>query len=349
MTAGLEHAGGDVVAVIDADLQDPPEAIADMVDRWRGGVDVAYGVRSSRRGESASKRALSRAYYRLMNRLSEVPVPLDTGDFRLMDRRVVDALLTMPEQSRYVRGMVAWTGFRQEPVYFDRAPRLAGRTKYSLGRMVRLATDGILSFSVIPLRLATYLGFAASALALIGIVYALVLRLLTDVWVTGWTLLFIAMLFLGGVQLLVLGVIGEYLGRAYGELKRRPSTSSRRNSASRPANRRMRHTAKQPRSPRTGHATRTHANSISRRVGDLCRRRQCRGALDILRSVQRRSRSADPEGDCRRGGQPKAIDEQRLVAGSGRMCKTAGLESAFRREGGSAPCSKKPAMYWRSK
>ena len=222
LTAGLEHAGGDVVAVIDADLQDPPEAIADMVDRWRGGVDVAYGVRSTRRGESASKRALSRAYYRLMNRLSEVPVPLDTGDFRLMDRKVVDALLTMPEQSRYLRGMVAWTGFRQEPVYFERAPRLAGRTKYSLGRMVRLATDGILSFSVIPLRLATYLGFAASALALIGIVYALVLRLLTDVWVTGWTLLFIAMLFLGGVQLLVLGVIGEYLGRAYGELKRRP-------------------------------------------------------------------------------------------------------------------------------
>lgn len=222
LTAGLEHARGDVVAVIDADLQDPPEAIADMVDRWRGGVDVAYGVRSTRRGESASKRALSRAYYRLMNRLSEVPVPLDTGDFRLMDRKVVDALLTMPEQSRYVRGMVAWTGFRQEPVYFDRAPRLAGGTKYSFGKMVRLAADGILSFSVIPLRLATYLGFAASALAMGGIVYALVLRLLTDVWVTGWTLLFIAMMFLGGVQLLVLGVIGEYLGRAYGELKRRP-------------------------------------------------------------------------------------------------------------------------------
>ena len=222
LTAGLEHASGDVVVVIDADLQDPPEAIADMVDRWRGGADVAYGVRSTRHGESASKRALSRAYYRLMNRLSEVPVPLDTGDFRLMDRKVVNALLTMPEQSRYVRGMVAWTGFRQEPVYFDRAARLAGRTKYSLGKMVRLATDGILSFSVIPLRLATYLGFAASALAMGGIVYALVLRLLTDVWVTGWTLLFIAMLFLGGVQLLVLGVIGEYLGRAYGELKRRP-------------------------------------------------------------------------------------------------------------------------------
>ena len=222
LTAGLERSRGDIVAIIDADLQDPPEAIADMVDRWRGGADVAYGVRSARQGESASKRALSSAFYRLMNRLSEIPVPLDTGDFRLMDRVVVDALLSMPEQSRYVRGMVAWTGFRQEPVYFERAPRLAGRTKYSIGKMFRLATDGILSFSVIPLRLATYLGFAASALALAGIVYALVLRLLTDVWVTGWTLLFIAMLFFGGVQLLVLGVIGEYLGRAYGELKRRP-------------------------------------------------------------------------------------------------------------------------------
>lgn len=222
LTAGLDHASGDVVAVIDADLQDPPEAISEMVDRWRAGADVAYGVRSMRRGERVSKRAFSHAFYRLMNRLSEVPVPLDTGDFRLMDRRVVDALLAMPEQSRYVRGMVAWTGFRQEPVHFERAPRQAGGTKYSFGKMVRLATDGILSFSVIPLRLASYLGFAASALALAGIVYALVLRLLTDVWVTGWTLLFIAMLFLGGVQLLVLGVIGEYLGRAYGELKRRP-------------------------------------------------------------------------------------------------------------------------------
>lgn len=222
LTAGLEHAGGDVVAVIDADLQDPPEVIREMVDRWRAGADVAYGVRSVRQGESVSKRVLSGAFYRLLNRLSEVPVPLDTGDFRLMDRKVVDALLAMPEQSRYVRGMVAWAGFRQEPVRFERAPRLAGGTKYSFAKMVRLATDGILSFSVVPLRLATYLGFAASALALAGIVYALVLRLLTDVWVTGWTLLFIAMLFLGGVQLLVLGVIGEYLGRAYGELKRRP-------------------------------------------------------------------------------------------------------------------------------
>ena len=222
LTAGLAHASGDVVAVIDADLQDPPEAIAEMVDRWRAGVDVAYGVRSIRQGESVSKRAFSRMFYRLLNRLSEVPVPLDAGDFRLMDRRVVDALLTMPERSRYVRGMVAWTGFRQEPVNFERAPRLAGQTKYSIAKMVRLATDGVLSFSVIPLRLATYLGFAASLLALAGIIYALVLRLLTDVWVTGWTLLFIAMLFLGGVQLLVLGVIGEYLGRVFGELKRRP-------------------------------------------------------------------------------------------------------------------------------
>ena len=222
LTAGLEYATGDVVAVIDADLQDPPEVIAEMVDRWRSGADVAFGVRSIRHGESVAKRAFSGTFYRVMNRLAEVPIPLDSGDFRLMDRRVVDALLNMPEQSRFVRGMVAWIGFRQEPVYFDRAPRLAGRTKYSFGKMVRLATDGILSFSVAPLRLAAYLGFAASALALVGILYALALRLLTDVWVTGWTLLFIGMLFLGGIQLLMLGVIGEYLGRAYAELRRRP-------------------------------------------------------------------------------------------------------------------------------
>jgi dolichol-phosphate mannosyltransferase len=139
-----------------------------------------------------------------------------------MDRKVVDALLAMPERDRFVRGMVAWVGFRQEPVYYRRAARFAGETKYPLKKMLRFATDGILSFSLVPLRLAVYIGFFAAGLALLGIVYALVLRLFTDVWITGWTLLFIGMLFLGGVQLLFLGVMGEYLGRIYGEVKRRP-------------------------------------------------------------------------------------------------------------------------------
>jgi polyisoprenyl-phosphate glycosyltransferase len=222
VSAGLEHAAGDAVVLIDADLQDPPEVVAEMVARWRAGVDVAYGVRAEREGETRFKVWTAKRFYRLINRMSEVAIPLDTGDFRLMDRRVVDALLAMPERDRFVRGMVAWAGFRQEPVHYQRAARFAGETKYPLKRMLSFAADGILSFSLAPLRLAVYTGLVASVLALLGIVYALVLRLFTDVWVAGWTLLFIAVLFLGGVQLLFLGVIGEYLGRVYGEVKRRP-------------------------------------------------------------------------------------------------------------------------------
>jgi dolichol-phosphate mannosyltransferase len=222
VTAGLEHASGDVIVIIDADLQDPPEVIHEMLARWRVGVDVAYGVRSEREGETAFKLWTAKAFYRWINRMSDVAIPLDTGDFRLMDRKVVDALLAMPERDRFVRGMVAWLGFRQEPVPYRRAARFAGVTKYPLAKMVRFATDGILSFSLVPLRLATWLGFAAAGLALSGILYALVLRLLTSIWVPGWTLLFIALSFIGGVQLVFLGVIGEYVGRIYGEVKRRP-------------------------------------------------------------------------------------------------------------------------------
>jgi dolichol-phosphate mannosyltransferase len=222
VTAGLEHARGDAVVVIDADLQDPPDVIPEMLERWRQGADVAYGVRSAREGETAFKLWTAKVFYRFINRLSDVAIPLDTGDFRLMDREVVDALLAMPERDRFVRGMVAWVGFRQEPVLYRRAARLAGETEYPLRKMLRFATDGIVSFSLVPLRIAAYMGFLAAGLALLGIVYALALRLFTDVWVTGWTLLFIGMLFLGGVQLLFLGVMGEYIGRIYGEVKRRP-------------------------------------------------------------------------------------------------------------------------------
>ncbi len=222
VAAGLEHASGEAVVLIDADLQDPPEVIPEMVERWRAGVDVAYGARTEREGETPLKLWTAKTFCRTLNRLSDVDIPLDTGDFRLMDRKVVDALLAMPERDRFVRGMVAWVGFRQEPVHYGRAARFAGRTKYPLKKMLRFASDGILSFSLVPLRLAIYMGFAASGLALAGILYALLLRLFTDVWVTGWTLLFIAVLFLGGVQLVFLGVIGEYLGRVYGEVKQRP-------------------------------------------------------------------------------------------------------------------------------
>ena len=222
VTAGLECAAGDAVAVIDADLQDPPEIIPEMLARWRAGADVAYGLRAERDGETRFKRWTAKVFYRLLDRLADIPVPLDTGDFRLMDRAVVDAFLAMPEHDRFMRGMVAWTGFRQEPVPYRRAARAAGESKYPFGKMLRLAIDGIASFSLAPLRLATWLGLLVSGLACAGIVYVVVLRLFTAAWVSGWASLLVAVLFLGGVQLLCLGILGAYLGRIYGEVKRRP-------------------------------------------------------------------------------------------------------------------------------
>ena len=222
VTAGLKCAAGDAVVLIDADLQDPPEIIPEMLERWRRGADVAYGLRTERDGETRFKRWTAGVFYRVINRLADIPIPLDTGSFRLMDRKVVDAFLAMPERDRFARAMVAWTGFRQEPVPYRRAARTAGETKYPFGKMLRLAIDGILSFSLAPLRLAMWLGFLASGLALAGIAYVLVLRLLTAAWVSGWASLLVAVLFLGGVQLICLGILGAYLGRIYGEVKRRP-------------------------------------------------------------------------------------------------------------------------------
>ena len=168
ITAGLQYAAGDAVVLIDADLQDPPEVIPEMLERWRRGADVAYGLRTEREGETRFKRWTAGAFYRLLDRLADISIPLDTGSFRLMDRKVVDAFLAMPERDRFARAMVAWTGFRQEPVPYRRAARAAGETKYPFGKMLRLAIDGILSFSLAPLRLATWLGFLASGLALAG-------------------------------------------------------------------------------------------------------------------------------------------------------------------------------------
>ena len=222
VTAGLESASGDAIAIIDADLQDPPEVLIDMLEAWQSGTDVAYGVRTARAGDGGFKRLTAAAFYRFINRLSDVSIPLDTGDFRLMDRMVVDAILAMPERDRFIRGMVAWVGFEQKAVTYDRAPRFAGTTKYPLNRMLRFAADGIFSFSLVPLRLAIWMGVGAALLALVGIVYAIIMRLTTDAWVPGWTLSFIGILFIGGVQLIFMGVIGEYLGRVYGEVKRRP-------------------------------------------------------------------------------------------------------------------------------
>ncbi|HYF39684.1 MAG TPA: glycosyltransferase family 2 protein [Gemmatimonadales bacterium] len=222
VTAGLAHAQGDAVIVMDADLQDPPEVVVEMVRRWEEGYDVVYGVRTDREGETRFKLLTARLFYRLIHWLSDTDIPLDTGDFRLLDRKVVDAIVAMPERDRFLRGMVSWTGFRQIGVPYRRAARYAGETKYPIPKMVRFALDGILSFSIKPLRLSTLLGFVSAGLALVVILYALALRLFTDQWVPGWTALIIAILFLGGAQLLSLGIIGEYIGRLYGEAKRRP-------------------------------------------------------------------------------------------------------------------------------
>lgn len=222
ITAGMEHASGDAVVIIDADLQDPPEVISEFLKRWQEGHDVVYGVRTDRVGETAFKLWTAKAFYRFINRLSDTRIPLDTGDFRLMDRAAVEALLSMPERDRFVRGMVSWLGFSQTAVPYARAARHAGTTKYPFFKMLRLATDGILSFSVTPLRLATWTGFAASGLAILGIFYALYAHFFGAGLVRGWTSSMIAVLFIGGVQLICLGIIGEYVGRIYGESKRRP-------------------------------------------------------------------------------------------------------------------------------
>ena len=223
ITAGLEHASGDAVAIIDADLQDPPEVIADFVAKWMDGFDVVYGVRSERQGETAFKLWTAKLFYRFIGKLSDTEIPLDTGDFRLMGRRVVDALLAMPERDRFVRGMVSWLGFSQAAVPYRRAARAAGVTKFSLFKMLRFATDGIVSFSILPLRLATWVGFAASGIALLGVLITVVERLMgVEGLVKGWASILVAILFIGGVQLICMGIIGEYVGRIYGESKRRP-------------------------------------------------------------------------------------------------------------------------------
>ncbi|HEX5585694.1 MAG TPA: glycosyltransferase family 2 protein [Acidimicrobiia bacterium] len=223
LSAGVDHARGDAVVVIDSDLQDPPEVIPEMVERWRKGFKVVYGVRTSRSGETRFKLFTSNVYYGLIDRISEVPLPRQAGDFRLLDRAVVDVLARMPERNRYVRGMVAWVGFPQSAVEYERDPRYAGETKYTLRRMVRLGLDGLTSFSERPLRLATQLGLVVTVLAfLLGawVIVATIADLGDDG--RGWPSLMAVVLFLGGVQLLCIGVLGEYLGRVYRETKGRP-------------------------------------------------------------------------------------------------------------------------------
>ncbi len=222
VSAGLDAASGDAVVIIDADLQDPPELIAEMVRIWREGFEVVYGVREMRAGESGFKLWTAKAFYRVINALSDVEIPLDTGDFRLLDRKAVEAMRSMPERHRLLRGMGSWIGFRQRGIHYARHARFAGTTKYPLRKMINLALDGIASFSIVPLRLVTAAGFIVASLSCIGILYTLFVRLFTHSWVRGWAMLFIGILFLGGIQMISLGIVGEYIGRIYTESKQRP-------------------------------------------------------------------------------------------------------------------------------
>lgn len=221
ISAGLDYARGQCVIIIDSDLQDPPEVIADMVARWRDGAEVVYAQRERRRGETAFKLFTAKMFYRLIARLTSVNIPRDTGDFRLLDRQVVDALVAMREQHRFMRGLSVWVGFRQEAVLYERHERFAGETKYPFMKMLRFSIDAITGFSYVPLQLATSFGFFLAGLSLVGIIVAIVLRIATHA-IIGQASTLILVLFLGGVQLIFLGVLGEYLARIYDEVRARP-------------------------------------------------------------------------------------------------------------------------------
>jgi dolichol-phosphate mannosyltransferase len=222
LTAGLDHATGDAVVVLDADLQDPPELIPEMLARWREGSDVVFGQRTSRADDSPAKRLTARCFYWLIRHLSGVDIPDNAGDFRLMDKAVVQALRRMPEHFRFVRGLVAWVGFRQVAVAFERAPRAAGVTKYPWKKMFLFAIDAVFAFSAVPIRLATLMGLVFVAIAGEEVLRTLYLRLVSGVTIPGFSAIFIAVLIVGGLNLLFLGIIGEYVGRIYVETKNRP-------------------------------------------------------------------------------------------------------------------------------
>ena len=222
MTAGLDHVTADAAVVIDSDLQDPPELIPALVDQWRAGYDVVYATRSAREGETGFKRFTATAFYRSMNQLSDTPIPRDTGDFRLLSRRALDALGQLRERQRFMKGLFSWIGYRQTAVRYLREPRQAGVTKWNYWRLAKFAVEGITSFSTAPLRLATWVGVASAGLAFVYGLFVLIRSLFYGDAVRGYPTLMLVILFLGGVQLLALGVIGEYLGRNYAESKRRP-------------------------------------------------------------------------------------------------------------------------------
>ncbi len=222
ITAGTDFAEGEAVIVMDADLQDPPEVVQRMVEKWRAGYEVVYAVRTTRQGETKFKLWTASLFYRLLKRITDVHIPLDAGDFRLMDRRVVLTMRRLREQHRFMRGLSSWVGFHQIGIEYERAERYAGETKYPLKKMVRLAISAITSFSYVPLQMATLVGFGLALLSLLAIVATIILRLSGNNFFLGQATTLVSVLFLGGVQLIFLGILGEYLGRIYDEVKNRP-------------------------------------------------------------------------------------------------------------------------------
>lgn len=222
LTAGLDHSRGDAVVTMDGDLQHPPELIPELLKKWREGFEVVYTIREYDESEGFFKRATSSFFYSIINSLAQITIPANAADFRLYDRKVVEGLKSLRERNRFLRGLSAWVGFRQTGVNYKAARRLAGTSKYSVRKMIKFAIDGITSFSIFPLKLSIYLGFTVSFLSFLYLAYVLYVRLVTERSVPGWASTTIAMLFLGGVQLIAIGILGEYIGRIYEEIKARP-------------------------------------------------------------------------------------------------------------------------------
>jgi len=222
VTAGLDHCNGKTVVIIDADLQDPPELIIDMYSKWREGYEVVYAKRKLREGEGYLKKTTAKVFYRILRKITSIHIPVDTGDFRLIDNKVVAVLRKMPEQQKFLRGQISWIGFRQTFVEYDRDARLAGKTGYTYKKMIRFALDGITSYSNLPLKFATVTGFFVSLIAFFLILYALYSRFVTKNYVPGWTSLMLAVVFIGGVQLISIGIIGEYISRLSANIRNRP-------------------------------------------------------------------------------------------------------------------------------
>lgn len=223
ITAGMDYASGDAVVLMDGDLQDPPELVSEMLVLWEQGYDVVYATRKVREGENAFKKLTAKAFYRFLSSMANISIPMDTGDFRLMGRPVVDACGKMREKNRFIRGMVSWVGYRQTPIYYERDARYAGQTKFTFLKMLHFAMDGLMSFSKVPLQWITTLGFIISSISFLGVIMVFCLRLFTSMPIeTGWSSIMIGLLMLGGIQLTCLGMIGEYVGRIFDEVRDRP-------------------------------------------------------------------------------------------------------------------------------